>query len=67
MIHKESMTSEEIINYLQVLKENYPDVYVEAKKALNARYGIEALRRGQEINEALEGFIKESWGCKCYE
>ena len=66
MIHKESMTPDETMNYLKILKEDYPEAYKEAKRTLNKRYGIEAskdLKRGQEINEALEGFIKESWGC----
>lgn len=66
MIHRESMTPEEIQNYLSILNEDYPEAREQAKRALNKIYGaknIEEIQRGKEINEALEGFIKESWGC----
>ena len=66
MIYKESMTPEEIQNYLNILNDDYPEAHEQAKRALNQIYGVndpEALKRGQEINEALEIFIKESWGC----
>ena len=66
MIHRESMTPDEIQNYLSILNEDYPEAREQAKRALNKIYGvknIEEIQRGKEINEALEGFIKESWGC----